>query len=233
MTLLVGIDCATKPSKTGLALGSVKGEKVAIEYALCASQVQPAAGIVGEWLTGEPRALLALDAPSGWPEALSRELLHHKAGGALLASANDMFHRETDNEIKRRLGKRPLEVGANLIARTAHSALTLLRDLGHRLGQPIPMAWDPHWGGGIAAIEVYLAATRLAHGAQPDTPPLEGLAGLFDIARIPDSPDAQDAILCVLAGADFLRGEAVGPSPMQMQRARQEGWIWAAGVSGA
>jgi len=36
--------------------------------------------------------------------------------------------------------------------------------------------------------------------------------------------DALDAAICVLAGADFLRGEAA--EPPDIETARKEGWIW-------
>jgi ADP-ribosyl-[dinitrogen reductase] hydrolase len=57
---------------------------------------------------------------------------------------------------------------------------------------------------------------------------LEGLGHLFssDVAALSESPDAQDAILCVLAGADFLKSFAKPPAAKQKNRALHEGWIW-------
>ena len=37
--------------------------------------------------------------------------------------------------------------------------------------------------------------------------------------------DVLDAAVCVLAGADFLAGRALGPEAMSA-RIRREGWIW-------
>jgi len=48
----------------------------------------------------------------------------------------------TDDEIFARLEKRPLDVGADRIARTVHAALALLEELGRLPGQPIPPLAD-------------------------------------------------------------------------------------------
>ena len=37
---------------------------------------------------------------------------------------------------------------------------------------------------------------------------------------------ALDAVLCLVAAADFLRGDVVQPLPADLASARREGWIW-------
>jgi hypothetical protein len=71
--------------------------------------------------------------------------------------------RRTDASIKEKLGRQSLDVGADRIARTAHSALKILHQLSKRLSTQIPLAWHPRISG-IAAIEVYPAATLAAYG---------------------------------------------------------------------
>ena len=39
-------------------------------------------------------------------------------------------------------------------------------------------------------------------------------------------PDVLHAVLCLLAGVDFLSREAVAPEPERVALARREGWIW-------
>jgi hypothetical protein len=157
----------------------------------------------------------------------------------LTVSANDLFRRATDRFVKARLGKQSLDVGADRIARTAHAALKLLADVRQRAGLPIPMAWSPSYSERVAAIEVYPAATLIANGI-PDTgykkkdKIAERKAILGDLERIlqlPDdraamelSADALDAAVCVLAGLDFLRGDAYKPEDPEL--AKHEGWIW-------
>jgi len=50
------------------------------------------------------------------------------------------------------------------LARTAHEALCLLEELRYETGRPIELAWSHELAPGIHAIEVYPAATLIAHG---------------------------------------------------------------------
>jgi hypothetical protein len=108
--------------------------------------------------------------------------------------------------------------------------LTLLGKVRSHSGDPIPLAWTPDWVGRIAAIEVYPAATGIAHGAPQDFRGFQGLEDLFDCdPALHEAPaDIQDAMLCVLAGVDFLRGASKPPSKDLVDQVRREGWIWVA-----
>jgi predicted RNase H-like nuclease len=112
----------------------------------------------------EMRALVALDAPLGWPAPLARALRHHEAGAAIASSSSDLFRRTTDAVIADRIGKRPLDVGADRIARTAHDALRRLGELRAVTGRSIPLAWVPRQVEEVSAIEVYPAGTLVARG---------------------------------------------------------------------
>ncbi len=240
-TTIIGIDCAVQPERIGLALGAWHdGQCGLIESA----QAKTGAGIVrivADWMQTAPGpVLLAMDAPLGWPVALGRGLAEHQAGAPLEGDANELFRRHTDREIRGRLGKQPLDVGADRIARTALAALRLLRDLRDATGLEIPLAWGPDELAGAGAIEVYPAGTLLAHDISPQG--YKGKDGtsarqrmIAILARLVDLPeklapalaagdDALDAAICVLAGADFLAGRAIGPTDLGL--ARKEGWIW-------
>jgi len=231
VTALLGIDCATQPAKTGLALGVVEDGVVCIRKCAVATKSRPPVAIAADWLRGHDRVLLALDAPLGWPQPLATSLQAHRAGLALEPSADALFSRGTDAAIWRRLGKPPLEVGANLIARTAVAALRLLAQLRTETGRSIPLAWDVQEPEPWRAIEVYPAATRIAHGAPDKGGSLAGLGRLLDCSAVsPEAlanTDAVDACVCALAAADFLLGRAVPPN--NLERALVEGWIWAPG----
>ena len=183
--------------------------------------------------------LLAIDAPLGWPAALSVGLAKHLAGEEITTEPNSMFRRYTDRFIQERIGKTPLDVGADRIARTAHSALSLLGALRRRLNYNIPLAWSQDDCRRISAIEVYPAATLRAHSintkgykkrsnlAERDAmiERLHSLASFPEhIEVLRDSVDALDAVVCLVAGADFLQGLAMPPSDLAL--AKQEGWIW-------
>jgi hypothetical protein len=226
-TTIIGIDCATQPEKTGLALALWDGGPVVLRETACGSRHDLPTAIVARWLKGAERALLALDAPLGWPLALGRELAHHSAGRPVDAAPAELFRRHTDRVIERLLGKRPLEVGADRIARTAHAALQLLAVVSAEIGRPIPLVWGAGELEPVGAIEVYPAATRLARGVPNRPGSLAGLERDFatDLGFLEAaSPDVRDAVVCTLAGADFLAGRAMVPDDLAL--ARREGWIW-------
>ena len=237
--LLIGLDAATDRKLFGYACGDLRRDTVHIECAgvLRISNRLDALGTeVLPRLRRAKRALIAIDAPLGWPEGMGKALMSHQAGGLIEDEPNLMFRRETDRHIKRLLGKQPLEVGANLIARTAHAALRTLDEIRVATGASIPLAWDVDFEG-FAAIEVYPAATlrawrctfrgyREANGRSvrrkiADTV-ASGITPLQDYASAP--LDAFDACLCLLAARDFLLGQAAPPG--SSESARKEGWIW-------
>ena len=232
MVALIGIDCATQPAKVGLALGELDGEIIRIKACRTGSPREEPAWILSRWIEAYGPALLALDAPLGWPRAMGAVLAGHQAGAGMGAAAHELFRRETDDAIYQRFRKRPLEVGANFISRTAVAALNLLEQLRCTTDQPIPLAWSPADLQHTAAIEVYPAATRLAHGSPGKGGSIEGLERLLDLsaldAGLPASDDAIDALVCVLAAADFIKGRARPPEDLAI--AQQESWIWTAEV---
>jgi hypothetical protein len=226
-TTIIGIDCATQPEKTGLALALWDGGEVVLREIACGSRHELPAAIVARWLQGAERAVLALDAPLGWPVALARELANHAAGQPVDAAPAELFRRHTDRVIERLLGKRPLEVGADRIARTAYAALQLLAAVSAETGRPISLVWGAGKLEPMGAIEVYPAATRLARGVPNRPGSLAGLArefatdlGFLETATV----DVRDAVVCTLAGADFLAGRAIAPDDLVL--AQREGWIW-------
>jgi predicted RNase H-like nuclease len=239
-TRLIGIDCATAEAKIGLALGWLRDSRVEITEVPERNGNETAADAIVRMLRAQPasRSLLAIDAPLGWPRGLSEALGDHVAGREIRLEANFMFRRATDRFVQTTLGKTPLDVGADRIARTAHAALKLLADVGRALGAEVPLAWSRDFAG-IAAIEVYPAATLLARKL-----PAAGYKKAADTARraaiiqslashlqLPAdqhpmlaSADALDAAVCVLAGADFCLRRVHEPTDPEL--ARREGWIW-------
>ncbi len=246
--VVLGIDCAVQPGRVGLALGRWEGGWIRVEAVALGSDSHPPAEIAREWLAEEREApLVALDAPLGWPRPLGERLARHRAGEALGGDAEGLFNRATDRFISRWLQKRPLDVGADRIARTAYAALALVATLRAESGWSLPLCWHPaeipevrSRRGGL--IEVYPAATLKAHGISATGykgGKVEGraarervaaevaarLRGHPDIPRLETRSDGLDAVLCLLAAQDFLRGEAMSP-PSGEAGLEQEGWIW-------
>jgi len=236
--ILIGIDCAVDRRMTGMALGETAGDRLVIQQGMTGARVD-VAGQVADWLPADQPALLCMDAPLGWPSALGSELNLHSAGNALNAAPDQLFTRQTDRVVRQRTGKRPLDVGANLIARTAYAALDLLEQLREITGQEIPLAWDPGRIEATEAIEVYPAATLAVRGLQSSgykaktaqetrTQLAEQISREINLASVLDpirySDHVFDAVLCVLAGRDFLSGHCMQPEDPDL--ARREGWIW-------
>lgn len=236
---IVGVDCATDPKNVGYAFGSFQDGCTVVEKVALGSAAMPPAQAIADWLANKSGpTLLAMDAPLGWPAPMAQQLPNHNAGDSLAGTANDLFRRETDRFIRERIGKQSLDVGADRIARTAHAALELLETLRQLLQQPITLAWHPAFEG-VSAIEVYPVATLVAHGiesmgykAANGQNARERVAqavgfGIQVEGAIPamdSKSDALDAVICLLAAHDFLRGEAMGPEDRTL--ATKEGWIW-------
>ncbi len=239
---LIGVDCATQAKNVGLARGRFVGGRLTVAEVFRSTSHAQLVETILAWLRAP--ALLAFDAPLGWPAALGDALAQHRAGAPLeLAGELDPFTRLTDRLTWKRNGQRPLDVGADRIARTAHAALTMAARVRAGSGLEIPLAWAPG-DAKVAMIEVYPAATLRARGLDPrgykgpDPDKRARRAELLASVRaelkleladaiLLDSDHALDAALCLLAAADFLRGDALAPTPEQRELARREGWIWA------
>ncbi|WP_428625413.1 DUF429 domain-containing protein, partial [Sedimenticola sp.] len=161
---IIGIDCATDPKRVGLARGWATANGPVVDRLGKVAKGESVADRVIDWMADAPRVLLAMDAPLGWPAALGDALAVHRAGGFLPVVPNRLFRRDTDRFTHRQLGKLPLDVGADRIARTAHAALSLLHEIGERQPCAVPLAWSPGFSEPAAAIEVYPAAVLKTSG---------------------------------------------------------------------
>lgn len=250
--LIIGVDCAADPNNVGLALGvlaqGATGQILAVEPARRDRDGDvwtQTASQIADWVRGASCSLIAMDAPLGWPLPLAKTLTLHEAGQAVGADAHMLFRRETDRFVRKMTGKQSLDVGADRIARAAHGALRLLARVRETLGEPIPLAWGPSDTTRVTAIEVYPAATLRQHGI-----PAGGYKGAANSSaraeiggQLPrhglhidgqgidttSSDHLLDAVLCVLAGLDFLKNQAFPPDDASL--ARKEGWIWVADPS--
>jgi predicted RNase H-like nuclease len=240
---IVGVDCATQEERMGLARAVLQADgALRLERVTLGTAGESAAASVSQWIAGQPRFVIALSAPLGWPRALGEALAHHVAGEPIAPAAEQLFRRDTDRLVHRHLGRQPPDVGADRVARTARAALGLLAEVRAHAGRPIPLAWRQ--GEDSGAIEVFPAGTLAAHGApagayRAHTPQarkaraalLARLHKQLDPATMRDVRDVMvddanlfEAAICALAGADFARGQCVPPP--DLERAQKEGFIW-------
>jgi hypothetical protein len=240
MITLIGIDCATRSEKVGLARARWNPGGAPLEglefHAAASNANIPAA--VKRWIAPTGLTLLALDAPLGWPAAFGHSLAAHQAGQPLEVENETFFRRQTDLEVA--VLHRPMDVTADRIARTAYWALDLL---GRVTAFPIPLAWDPYHLPPLSAIEVYPAATLLrmkllvpgykdAGKQDLRQQMIDGIAGRFagpvDWSPCLKDADQLDAAVCLLAAADFLSNLSAPPQDLDL--AKKEGWIWVRGT---
>jgi len=244
---IIGIDCATQPAKTGLVYARYQNKRIDLVSCLNAGTIEnysalpdyrwyPLVKQCQDWIGTDEHVLFCMDAPLGWPNRMREILPKHRAGEFLGVMAKDLFNRDTDKFIEKTIQKRPFEVGASLIARTAQAALELLSTLRVVLCRDIPLLWNQGPIESSGVIEVYPPATiigrigestKLNFKTKSDIllPILATDFGVESIDVIEKSDDHMlDAALCVLAGADFLEKRCHEPSDLSV--AEQEGWIW-------
>ncbi len=161
---------------------------------------------------------------------MGERLGNHKAGEPLGKEdeIDRFFRRHTDRVVKRNFDCNPLEVGANLIARTAYQALDSLRMIGKEIPVLTGRSGEDALTPPASAIEVYPAATLEAHsilnrgyksGEEAEQKREQIIKDLPDDLKISDehteaaisSDHILDSIVCVLAGVDYLEGNVIDP----------------------
>lgn len=248
---VIGIDCSTDPKKVGIAHGAIAQDGPRVESVLLGRSLGRSWNNIVDYVVSlidnaeRTSTLIALDAPLGWPHGLRKALSDHHAGAVLRLDADEIFHRLTDDVVKKELAlkQNPMEVGADKIARTAHKALWFLDQVRERTRLPVPLSWTPGCVRDVEAIEVYPAATLAGRGLPNqgyrtgDGAPgkrkdvVSELANSVDLAEehqeeLKTSEHLLDAVVCVVAGADFAAGNVISPYGGNMDLVRREGWIW-------
>lgn len=241
---LVGLDMATQNEKTGLSVAVREKDGYRLTFIGAGQKGRPLTDLLLPYIKEGDQILFCLDAPLGWPEAMSKNLPGHQAGAGLDLKADRLFSRYTDRQVHKRLGKKPMEVGAERIARTALRALAVLEEIRGLYNKELPLAWSLAGFSDWQAIEVYPAAllkTRsLVDGSYKGKKGLrERLRMVRALLKEPEiffnqdqaqamvvQDDVFDAYLCLLAGLDFLLARAPGPPKKKLALAKNEGWIW-------
>lgn len=236
---IIGIDCATNGKKVGIARGLLSSDGLAIDRIRKPTASASVGDIVSKWLDRAATTLIAMDAPLGWPKDMGSSMSQHEAGDNIPIDSNQLFRRETDRFIKAKVGKQPLDVGADRIARTALAALGYLDEIRSKSDQEIPLAWSNSLSEGIYAIEVYPSATLKQSGIRSDgyknkdnnPERLEIIKSISadiefktDTDGMAQDDDLLDASVCVLAGYHFIKGLCYQPD--DLDSAKKEGWIW-------
>jgi predicted nuclease with RNAse H fold len=234
--IVAGIDLASDPARTGVAL----------------LRVDPTGGTVDpKALAGSDEALVGLseladavgvDAPLGWPapyvEAIAR---HHAAKGwpetrDPVEQRRLLCRRETDRVVMAETRLVPLSVAADRIGVVAMRAARLQQLWSNALDVPLPR------DGSGWLVEAYPAAAlrrwQLPHRGYKELSGATVRAGLVDElleaapwlsvdhpARLQGSDHYLDALVSALVALAAKVGHTLAPGPGQVALARREGWI--------
>jgi hypothetical protein len=258
MIQIVGIDCASKPEKTGIAIGEWKPtEPITIKAVLMGEKNQSIADLILSKIDNKQKTLFAIDAPLGWSSPMLQLLKNHSAGdffqdSRLIAqeqkgfeeTQHRFFRRITDTFIHQEIGKLPLEVGADRIARAAYAALYTLHILRRHFA--IQMLWGTDFKSDFGVIEVYPSATlkqykMLSGGYKGNSqdekdkrkliteklnPHFLNLQKKTASELVQGNADRLDAVICLLSANDFLEKDVYEPLASNLEVIKQEGWIW-------
>ena len=97
--IVVGIDSATAAKKVGIALADCDESRCALVAVELGESQELLARKIASWLPSAGSALLALDAPLGWPAALGPALVQHVAGEPVGQNPGLLFRRSIQRPI--------------------------------------------------------------------------------------------------------------------------------------
>ena len=235
--LFAGIDLAADPRRTGLAVLREEDHVVRIDDVhVGASDDAVIAAII-------PASKAGVDVPFGWPRRFVDLVAGHQAGD--LESPADtgpdwrraVLFRETDLEVRRRVGKTPLSVAADKIAYPAIRWAVIAARL-RELDIPTPLdgsgvVCEVYPGAALAAWGFGAQRYKRAAGALVRGELIEALgarwpwldwAGHEDVCA--GSDDALDAVIAAVVAREVLLGRAIAPRAELAAAAADEGWIW-------
>lgn len=237
---IIGIDCATEEKNIGLSIGVYSNNKIKVIDVKLGEKKNLISQIM-EWINekNNSKILIAIDSPLGWPENLGKVLINHNAGIYIDEETDIIFSRGTDRCVKK-YSKKPLDVGADKIARTAHKALAILNELRVKTKNPIELAWNSKQLNDISVIEVYPAATLKQHGYKFNgykgnkeknllnrKEILKSIKNDIEISNelnIEQDDNTLDSVVCLIAAKDFIESNVF---PVEnLVEAKKEGWIW-------
>jgi len=112
-TTIIGIDRAAQDKHTKLALGHFDGHQCNILKVVHGNSVDTVAATISEWIIENQPNLIAMDAPLGWPAAISGCLHSYKAGEHVAIESDMLFSRIIGKIAREKTGNMPLEIGAD------------------------------------------------------------------------------------------------------------------------
>jgi len=240
--LFVGIDAAASDVNTGLV--ALEADTMQVRHVVLGKE-KPVDELLNLWLKEHKGPVMAcIDAPLGWPATFSEALATHEAGMPINVDKEVFFPRMTDKLVHQKLGKRPLEITANYIARTAHRALQLVGVLNQSVNGTFQLFLNhgkiPHYGLAETYPAGWLISEQYIHKGYKKSAAmreelLESIEQRYSLVmasehrnRIIQWEHTFDALLCCLCGVDILHQQCLAPEDLAIpiEIARKEGWVW-------
>jgi hypothetical protein len=258
---LIGWDAAVDPRNNALVRasfgeGDAAGPVLAVDALRRPRNGAELVGTIAGWSRSADQVVICADSPLGWPVGLGMTLASHRAGAAVPLGAEALFRRHTDRDIRRRVGKTPLDVGADRIARTALTVLNVLSAVGESLpvdhlpvialettsvsavrSAPSVIVLETYPAGWFASEGIVTRGYRppageghrralLSEAREAFSRSGASISSEIDDEAFVKRADDLDALICVFAGVDALRGLAPGPPDDIRADVAVEGWIW-------
>ncbi|MFO7948979.1 MAG: DUF429 domain-containing protein [Candidatus Fermentibacteraceae bacterium] len=198
---IAGIDCATRPEKTGSTLGALSPDGILhLKRAMTGTDRNGILDEICSWLEGRNRALVCMDAPLGWPRPMGDSLIGHRSGEGLL------------EDLRKRLDEEIPLAWSHEVNRVAAIEV-------YPAGTLVARGWPSSGYKG--------ADKRCRQERQTIVERLAGevvLGSGVDRILLQQNADALDSAMCSLAGRDFIEQQCYRPENMDL--AEKEGWIW-------
>lgn len=235
---IIGLDAAVQDKDIGCVFGEYRRGRLLLMQKW--ERKEPLEDFIFACIRDSPSAILAIDAPLGWPVSFRKVLNNHCAGRPLDVDPQSFFKRKTDLDVRQRFRKTPLEISADRIARTAFFTLQRLGKVEKQIDKKLELLWDVKSRNDHGLLEVYPAATLLANGLSikgykkenitARKKLYEELGALYNFSNplnldLTEVEHDFDALVCCLACADFIEGKSRAPDVLDRE-IKEEGWIW-------
>ncbi|PRY70015.1 uncharacterized protein DUF429 [Glaciihabitans tibetensis] len=233
--LTAGVDLAAENKGTALAViewTTARATLLELHLGVDDEQIVAAASIVDK---------IGIDCAFGWPDEFVQFVAAHAAGEREptgpeggMAWRRTLAYRETDRDVREKIGRWPLSVSTDRLGLTAMRCAGLLARLEDS-------GIDVDRAGYGAVVEIYPGASLRLWGFDTTgyrTDPLarerllldiEATAPWLDLASHSElmvaSGDAFDAVIASLASRNAAVGGYLPPPPHLLDRARREGWV--------
>jgi len=234
---IIGFDSAVQEKNIGLVLCNYENGVLTLEDKKNNTLTSEKQILI--WSANDESIIMGIDSPLGWPAGFGLSLKDHIAGNNINIDATSFFERETDKFIYKTFKKKPLEVSADRIARTAYYTLNRINTINNKIATKYEILWNHNNPLSKGFIEVYPAATLLANEIEikgyKDNKNcreriLEELKSKYNFV-ITQNIDITtidhdfDAFICCLAIHDFIQRNVYFPDN-QINKYKTEGWIW-------